>query len=671
MNFEFNKAVCQNLRESVALEWLETNGVGGYASSSIVGCNTRKYHGLYVAALDQPAGRYVLLSTMEESLIAGGSEFFFSCRRHPGCFYPKGHEYLREARIGAWPLFRYRIGDVVLTKEVMMPQGRHALMLRYSVECANEDVPAMTLKLKPLLAYRSFHELTHANTDLQVRTFPVDNGFKVQPYNSMPPMFMQAETQFQFYPSPEWYYNVEYPLEQERGFPYREDLFQPGIWELTISPEHPVLISVSLVPFHGGEAEALWQSEVKRRTEEEAQAKTITGHLAREGRKFLVTSPSGRKTVIAGYPWFGTWGRDTMISLPGLTFFAGRPEMGVEALSTAADLIKDGLIPNVYGADGKHSYNSADASLWYIWAVQQMMTSVPDGRSLVKKHCWNAVKEIISAYSEGRATGTTMDSEGMLHVGTPDTQLTWMDAQVNGKPVTPRWGCPVEINALWYNALAFALRAASAFDETPIWNRKRLNAFKATFLKRFWSEERGYLADVWRPEGSDWSFRPNQLFAASMPEPVLDRAYAIEMVNKVRTRLLTPFGVRTLDPNDKNYHFHYEGGPAQRDEAYHQGTVWPWLLGPYFDALFFSTWDHDAAARHFLRAITPLFTVHLKAYGVGSICEVFDAVPSYHPNGCIAQAWSVAEVLRALRKIQKHSPAIYRHWEEKVREEAK
>ena len=479
MNFKYNKAICQNLRESLRLEWLETNGLGDYASSSIVSCNTRRYHGLFVANLDRPAGRHVLLSALEESLLLGGHEFFFSCRQHPGNFFPKGHEYLREAEIGAWPLFRYRIGDAVLTREIVMPHGEHRVLIRYSLEGGAAQAK---LRIKPLLAYRNFHALTHANMNLHVRTWPETAGFKVEPYDGMPPLFMQTDGRFTFLPSPDWYYNAEYLIERERGFPYAEDLFQPGLFEIELSPQRPVILSAALQPTgKAGRLARLWNDETRRRLSR-GEDRSLTAHLEREGEKFLIDSPRNGKTVIAGYPWFDAWGRDTFIALPGLTFCAGRSQEGVDILAGAGGAIKDGLIPNCYGADGvHHSYNSADASLWYVWAVQQMAEQAANGLQLVKKLCWQPIKEIIAAYADGRAPHTHMDEAGLLHVGAPDTQLTWMDASVGGRPVTPRWGCPVEINALWYNALVFAGKTAAALGETPPWDKKRLAALKKEF----------------------------------------------------------------------------------------------------------------------------------------------------------------------------------------------
>ena len=672
MDFNFDKAQCQNLRKSLRFEWLETNGLGDYASSSIVGCNTRKYHGLFVGNLDKPAGRYVLLSALEEEVVENGAKFPISSRQHPGNFYPHGHEYLRGVTIGAWPRFRYRVGDIILTREILMPRGRHCTLTRYSAEQRGSTRPDLKLIVRPLLAYRNFHQLTKANMDLRVKTWPAPSGFKIAPYEGMPELYMQTDAAFAFYPSPDWYYNVEYLMEHERGFSFTEDLFMPGEFELSLSPDKPAILCVSPdAPCNADGLARLWDDETKRRLAKESSAQNIAGHLAREGEKFLFCDSRNGRSVMAGFPWFDAWGRDTMIALPGLTFCADRAQDGVDILNQTAQNMKGGIVPNVYAADGEsHSYNSADASLWYVWAVQQMVKLLPTGLGMTKEHCWQAVRDIIAAYSTGRAPGTRMDDAGLLFTGSPDTQLTWMDATVNGRPVTPRWGCAVELNALWYNALCFENKLATTFGGNPMWDKALIAGLKKEFIRRFWDDRRGYLADVWRPEGADWSFRPNQIFAASLPEPLLERPEAAEMVGRVRTALLTPYGLRTLSPADPAYRSRYEGSPEERDSAYHQGTVWPWLLGAYTDAVMYSMWDHDIASRHILDTITPLLGKHLRDYGVGSIPEIFDAAPPTRPNGTPFQAWSVAEVLRALRTIQLAAPGEYRRWEAKLKEEA-
>ena len=355
-----------------------------------------------------------------------------------------------------------------------------------------------------------------------------------------------------------------------------------------------------------------------------------------------------------------------MIALPGLTFFAGRQALGEQILASMGAAVRDGLIPNVFSADGRHAYNSVDASLWYVWAVQMLLQVDPQRMGFVKEHCWPAIKEILRAYAGGQVPFVHADEEGFLDVGDEQTQLTWMDAVVDGRPVTPRHGQPVEISALWYNALAFADHLARRFDE-PHWQDSvdQRDRMRAVFVHRHWIKDyRGdYLADVWRDGERDFRVRPNQLFAVSLPFPILEEDNYASVVSRVRQCLLTPCGLRTLAPSANEYCSLYEGGPGERDKAYHQGTVWPWLLGAYGDALLRAAWDEEGAARDLLHTLTPLFGSHLGGAGIGSISEIFDGDPPHLPNGCIAQAWSVAECLRLLNRLEKVAPQAYAQWE--------
>ena len=389
MKFRFDKPTCQNIRKSLRKEWIETNGLGDYASSSLICCNTRKYHGLLVADLESPAGRHVLLSSLEESLLVGGRELCFSCRKHPGVFYPRGNEHLEEMDAGEWPVFRYRFGEVTLTRELMLIPGHRLLLVRYEVRGTAPDTPPVVLRVKPLLAFRNAHDLTRANPALRPETLSAPSGICLRPYEALPPLFMQVEGGFIFNAAPDWCFNVEYLVERERGFAYQEDLFQPGQFEIRLVPGKPVFLTASteaLQTEHGhnviGE---IWRREVERRMGLAASSESLEGHLAREGERFLVRRPDGGLAVTAGYHWFGSWGRDTLIALPGLTFYAGRPEEGTDVLLGLGSAVRDGLIPNVFSADGNHAYNSADASLWYVWAVQQMLKALPDRKGLVRE----------------------------------------------------------------------------------------------------------------------------------------------------------------------------------------------------------------------------------------------------------------------------------------------
>ncbi|WP_346667080.1 amylo-alpha-1,6-glucosidase [uncultured Desulfovibrio sp.] len=683
MPFLFDRPACQNLRKSLRREWLETNGLGDYASSTLVCCHTRKYHGLFVTELARPAGRHVLLSTLEESICMAGREFFFSCRKHPGVYHPRGHEYMQSAELGCLPRFRYRFGDVFVSREVMLLPGRHALLIRYEATVTSPETPPLTLRLKPLLACRHMHAVRHADGSPAVAGSPTLFGVSVQPDPALPPLFLQVDGTSVFRSAPDWYYAAEYLVEQERGFDFQEDLLMPGVFDIPLAPGKPVYFTAateSLQREHARHAlDALWQAERDRRLAAEASAQSLQGRLCREGERFLCRTPSPAPevtalpvrpdAVVAGYHWFGAWGRDTLIALPGLTFFAGRQEAGEHILACMGAAVKDGLVPNVFSPDGDHAYNCVDASFWYVWAVQMLLKTAPDRLDFVKRHCWPAIRAIIEAYRGGKPPHVSPDAEGFLNVGDASTQLTWMDAVVHGRPVTPRHGQPVEISALWFNALAFADDLARRLD-IPHWqdSREQRARMRLVFQHRHWiSDPLGdYLADVWREGEQDRRVRPNQLFAVSLPYPILEEDAYASVVSRVRQCLLTPYGLRTLAPSAAEYRPLYEGDPASRDGAYHQGTVWPWLLGAYGDALLRAAWDEEGAVRDTLQTLTPLFSRHLREAGIGSLSEIFDGDPPHLPNGCIAQAWSVAECQRLLVTLQKAAPECYARWESQL-----
>lgn len=344
MKFQFDRPACQNLRKALRKEWLETNGLGDYASSSLVCCNTRKYHGLFVTELARPAGRHVLLSTLEESLLMAGKEVFFSCRKHPGVYFPRGHEYMQAASAGLWPSFRYRFGDVTLTRELMLLPGRHVLLIRYKASIASPETPPLRLRIKPLLACRNMHAVIRADKAIDSSVSPTLYGASVRPDPQLPELFLQMDGLSSWQTAQDWYYNIEYLVEQERGFPFQEDLFMPGIFEVDLVPGHAVYLTVSTESLQKEHSrhdfERLWQEESQRRSDEEAETDSLQKHLAREGKRFLIATPgstTGRiDSIVAGYHWFGSWGRDTMIALPGLTFFAGRQALGEQILANMA-----------------------------------------------------------------------------------------------------------------------------------------------------------------------------------------------------------------------------------------------------------------------------------------------------------------------------------------------
>ncbi|MDR2104489.1 MAG: amylo-alpha-1,6-glucosidase [Deferribacteraceae bacterium] len=677
MKFCFDKLASQNIRKSLREEWLETNGLGDYASSSLVNCNTRKYHGLLVTGFGAVENRHVLLSTIEESFTVYQKELFFSCHRYPGNrYFPPGYEYLREMSQDLWPFFRYKFGDIVITKEIMMITGESRVVIKYEMKSAPPDTPQAKLRLRPLVAFRHFHSLIRRNDELDAQADPAGKGFVIKPYDHLPPLYAEVQGDYKFTPEQAWFYNVEYLLEQERGFEYQEDLFQPGVFEIELKAEKPIFFTAALEeyalahPQHKAHISKLWDAEAKLRQERaKAAGKGFIGHLSYISKQFLVRQADGNLAIIAGYPWFNIWGRDMYISLPGLTFSTGDLESGLEILRFAAKAIKGGVVPNIFAADGaSHAYNSADASLWYIWSVQQLLKYYPDQINVVKKEFWPKIKEIIKAYASGSVEHTGVDEAGLLRVGAPNTQLTWMDATVNGRAVTPRNGFPVEINALWYNALAFSDQLAVEFKDTKWRHAGQLEIMKKEFFRRFWVTDSlgGYLADVWSSDHVDTTFRPNQIFAVSLEYAILPEEHHTELVKRVRHHLFTNVGLRTLAPGSQGYAAEYSGGVEKRDGAYHQGTVWPWLLGAFTEGLLRTASNSNTTVFKLLDSLKPLFVDHLKQAGIGTISEVFDGDPPHIPGGAISQAWSVAECLRMLTLMKEASNDIYTAWESEI-----
>lgn len=645
---------CHDLSAASRHEWLETNGLGGYALSTIQNCNTRKYHGLLVAALDQPPGRFVLLSKFEDTVLANRQEFPLSCNRYPGVIHPDGHLALAEYHQDEGPVFLYQTGGITLRKRILMIQGENTVLLRYDLESAESRI---RLRLNPLLAFRRHHELKQEDTCIRRDISTVSRGFSIHPYDGLPGLFVQASLTPKIIPSGYWYRRLEYQAEAERGYDCHEDCFSPCLLEYALQPGGTLFVCASVD--EQSDLKALWNREVNRRHAEERAAthvatgytgtlsETVLPDLIRGGGHFLIRLPgTDRATIIAGYPWFDDWGRDTLLSLPGLTFYSGRPELGTEILKAVVPHERDGLIPNCFAADpAHHAYNSVDASLLYFWTVQQMLDCTGD-RDTLRQHLWPVLTRILRHFMKGTRFDTRMTEDGLLHAGNRHTQLTWMDATSRGEPVTPRHGYAVELNALWYNAVCFAEQLAHEFHSTAPWPADLAPRIRASFAQRFWMEEEGCLADSYADGILDRSIRPNQIFAVSLPFSPLSPDQQKKVVSVVRRDLLTPFGLRTLSPRDPAYQGRYEGDQPTRDAQYHQGTVWPWLLGHFGEAALKVGDDPRAEALALAYEIQPLLDYCLSGPGLLNVPEIFDGDPPHRPNGCPAQAWSSAELIR-------------------------
>jgi predicted glycogen debranching enzyme len=634
-------------------EWLESDGQGGYASSTLENCHTRRYHGLMVANLQAPEGRHVLFSKLEDSLFVDGEEYFFTSHRYPGVLFPQTPSILKDFLLDICPRFIYRAGESSLQKSVLLVPERGILLIRYHLV---RSPKAGLLRLKPFLAYRGFHGLAHANPYLDSQTEEIANGFTIEPYQGMPPLFVRTSASSRFVASPLWYKRFEYSQERERGFDWEEDLFLPGIMEVPVENDSTVILAVSC-ELSREDPEVLWETEILRRRQELADDEKLADGftdedrelflaLLRAGRQFLIKTPSGRPAIIAGYPWFASWSRDTLISLPGIAFCTGRIEEGIEILTEIGSHEREGLLPNFFSADGApEAYNTVDSSLLYFRTIQEFLRITGD-TDLIRNRFWPVMKRIITRFLTGTRFGIGIDDQGLLHAGEEGKALTWMDAVVEGRPVTPRHGYAVEINALWYNALCFATDLAGLFNDREGSFADRLPDIRRSFRDTFWIPEKGCLGDVFHFGVLDRSVRPNQIFAVSLPFSPLDPQEQAGVVRTVRDQLLTPCGIRTLAPADPMYRGCYQGGAEERDSSYHQGTVWPWLLGPFGEAALRIAEDREQEKESLRRHIRIFLRNHLREAGIGSVSEIFDGDPPHRPGGCIAQAWSVAELIR-------------------------
>jgi predicted glycogen debranching enzyme len=652
--YTVDESSSQNLKRALTLEWLDTNGLGGYASSTILNCNTRKYHGLLVANLRMPKGRHVLLSWLEDAVISGEMEFFLSCCQYPGVFFPREKHFLKEFSLDYSPRFTYEADGIRIHKAIMMIHNEDRVLIRYDVEHC--QFPG-ALRLKPFVAFRGYHALTKENSFLQTETYKTERGFRLHPYDGMPPMVVQTNVEAKFSSSPVWYNNFEYKREKDRGFDWHEDLFCPGILEIPIENGSAVIISAS-TDVCREKLEEIWMTETARRAKEASRDEKVAEkfeneedrihvrNLINSGQQFLINSPSGRPAIIAGYHWFGDWGRDTLISLPGLTFLSGRSEEGMAILDSMSAYEKNGILPNYFSDDEmENAYNTVDTSLWYFWSIQQMLKYTGE-IMFIKSRMWPVMKRILKGYMDGTAFNIHMSENGLLHAGDKGTHITWMDATVAGTPVTARWGYPVEINALWYNAICFADELGQLFDDHEFFSRDLISRIRKSFVDTFWIEGEAYLGDVFRDGFLDCAVRPNQILAVSLPYSPLDAAKWMGVVEKVKKLLLTPVGLRTLSPEDKSYKGRYEGDGLTRDAAYHQGTVWPWLIAHFGEAYIKAAEDKAAAKTFLLNYIRAFLRNHMPEVGIGCISEIFDGDAPHRPNGCISQAWSAAGLIR-------------------------
>lgn len=622
-------------------EWLETDGLGGFASGTVAGVRTRRYHALLLAAATPPTGRMVLVSGYDAWLqTAAGLQALTTQRYTPNTLYPDGLWHIEDFALDPWPRWRLRLGDGTRVEhELFVPHGRAAVVLRWHLP---EPAAGMMLRLRPFLAGRDYHALHHENAAFRFAADGDGPRRVFRPYGGVAAIHSIADADYA--PEPTWYRNFLYAAEQQRGLDAVEDLASPGVlsWDVSSGDAVWILAADDALADLGESAPLALAAQL---ADDERRRRSFPSRLHRAADAYIVRRGTGR-TIVAGYPWFTDWGRDTFIALRGLCLAGGRLDDARDILVAWAGAVSRGMLPNRFPDRGETpEYNAVDASLWYAVTVHDYLSlTSASSRELALLRA--AVESILDGYTAGTRYGIRADADGLLAAGEPGVQLTWMDAKVGDWVVTPRIGKPVEVQALWLNALWIASQWAPRFADP-------LARGRAAFAARFWNEARGCLHDVvdvdHRPGTADPSLRPNQILAVGgLPLPLLDGERAAAVVDAVERHLLTPLGLRSLAPDEPGYAGRYEGDGRSRDGRYHQGTVWPWLIGPFTDA-WVRVHGGDDATRATARArfLEPLLA-HLDQAGIGHVSEIADGDPPHTPRGCPFQAWSVGELLRVL-----------------------
>lgn len=635
-----------DLDSALGKEWLETNGMGGFASSTIVGLNTRRYHGLLIAATHPPVGRMALLSKFEETLIVAGERFDLSANHYPGVVHPQGYLNLEEFRLDPFPIFVYKAGIVTIEKRVFLVQGENTAVIEYELLTPS----ACQLEIRPLIAFRDYHSLTHRNDSLNRRFDTAPRCVTIAPYSGLPALHF-AHDAASVDTTGDWYFNFCYRLEEERGLDAREDLFNPFVLKFDLTNARSAAVIASTGQRSIFEVTELREREIERRAsirDAAPAADAFVRDLTAAADQFIVKR-GDLQTVIAGYHWFSDWGRDTMIALTGLTLTTGRFEIAKNILRTFAGAVDRGMLPNRWPDAGETpEYNTVDATLWFFEAAGALARYTSD-YDFVFTDLWDVLNSIVDWHLRGTRFGIHVNDLGLVECGEPGSQLTWMDAKIGDRPITPRKGMPVEIQALWYNALLTMKDFAIHRNDNAASQKFGALAERAkeSFENLFWNESAACLFDVVDGEMRDASIRPNQIFAVSLTYPILTGERAARVLERVERDLLTPRGLRSLSRDDPHYHGHYQGPPWIRDAAYHQGAVWSWLLGPFATA-YLRVHEYSTPAREKAEGWLRSFEEHLREAGLGQISEIFDGDAPHTPRGCIAQAWSVGEILRAL-----------------------
>ncbi|MBL6448853.1 glycogen debranching enzyme family protein [Fulvivirga sp. 29W222] len=642
---KLTKPLLNDISYSKEKEILLTNCLGAYCSTSVSTCNTRKYHGLLV--IPQPKiddQHHVMISNIDETVKIGKTGYALAVHQYPGVHFPEGQQYMKSFLLEKAPKWTFYIGEVILEKEIILSRESNTLMIRYHIL---EGKGKIKLQLRPFIACRNYHTLRNADNHSQATFKEANNGVRFSMFRMYDPLFFQSTRKGTFSPSPDWYHNIEYYKEKERGYDYTESLFVPGNFEYTLHNGDELIFAAGTREVKPRLLKRTFQSERERII----LRKDFGSCLQNAAEQFIVHDNQGAY-IIAGWPWFGKCrSRDTFIALPGLTLTTGKPALFKLIMDSMLKKLKRGFFPNT--GKGKHNgYNAVDAPLWCIWALQQYAIQTGDSK-IVWQIYGHSIKSILKNFKNGTHYNTHMLKSGLISSEHTNHALTWMDAEQDGTPITPRFGMPVEVNSLWYNAVNFALHSAEQSGDKTFVNQwsKYPELIKGSFISAYWNEAKGYLADNIDGENVDWSFRPNQLFAISLPFSPLNSGMSESIIDQVKDELLTTRGVRTLSPSDPNYRGTYFGDQSNRDLSYHQGTAWIWLLGPFIEAYLNVKGTKGIS---FVKKIYNDLEPAIIELGLGTLCEVYNGSNAV-PGGAISQAWSIAEVLRVKQLIAQYS----------------
>ena len=640
----FDKTLMTNLEEALPREILRTNRSGAYHCSTIVDCNTRKYHGLLVIPIpEMDDDNHVLLSSLDETVIQHGAEFNMGVHKYHGDnFSPRGHKYIREYECDKLPTTIYRVGGVVLKKETLFVHHENRILIRYTLLQAHSTT---TLRFRPYLAFRSVRQYTHENSQASRHYDVVRNGIKTCMYPGYPELFMQLSEKNDFHFVPDWYRGIEYPKEQERGYDFNEDLYVPGYFELEITKEKPIVFSAGVSEILTDNLNQLFEEEAARRV----PRNNFKNCLVNAAHQFL-NKQDGEYYILAGYPWFKCRARDMFISLPGLMLATGETDKFDLVMSTAVKAIY--AFMKGESSDLKiYEIEHPDVLLWAVWTIQQFAKEV--SRKDAFEKYGQLLKDIMDYLVSGKHPNLQVRENGLVYSEGRNKAITWMNATVNGRPVTPRTGYIVEFNTLWYNALMYVSELIAEYEGTSDFTsrlsalaQKTGKSFVSTFLNEY-----GYLLDYVDGDMLDWSVRPNMIFAAAFDYSPLDAKQKKGVVDIVTKELLTPKGLRSLSPKSGGYNPNYVGPQLQRDYAYHQGTAWPWLCGFYMEA---SLKLYKRTRLSFVERQMVGFEDEMSYHCLGTISELFDGNPPFAGRGAISFAMNVAEILRALELLEKY-----------------